>query len=87
MAGNFLSIIGRCFFDMETFFQMIVMAMYIVAAVMFIYVFFQDLFNLVIGPKNNRLNERIYVLYRMGLNESADILKERLVHSWWDLLR
>lgn len=87
MAGNFLSIIGRCFFNMETFFQMIVTAMYIVAIVMFIYVLFQDLFNLITGSKNNRVNERIYVLYRMGLNESADILKARLVHSWWDLFQ
>jgi len=71
---------------METFFQILVIAIYIVAVAMAIHAFFRDLFNLIIGPRNNRLNGQIYVLYRMGLNESADILKEQLIYSWWDLL-
>lgn len=54
----------------------------------FIYSFFQDIFNFFIAPVINRhLSVRINILHRMGLYESANFLDAHYINGWLDLLR
>lgn len=64
------------------------MIILITVSAVFIYSSFQDIFSFFIAPTiNGCLDERISILHRMGLHESANILQARFVYSWLDLLQ
>ena len=61
----------------------------IIILVVFTYSFLSDIFSFFIAPRiNERLDNRISILHKMGLYESANVLlKARWVYNWWDLIR
>jgi len=64
------------------------MIMLMTILVVFTYSFLSDIFSFFIAPRiNERLDNRISILHKMGLYESANVLKARWVYNWWDLIR
>ncbi len=64
------------------------MIMLMTILVVFTYSFLSDIFSFFIAPRiNERLDNCISILHKMGLHESANVLKARWVYNWWDLIR
>ncbi len=59
----------------------------VIVLIVFIYSFLSDIFSFFIAPRiNERLDNRIVILRKIGLHESAGVLKAQIVYDWWDLI-
>lgn len=77
--------VGQIFVDNDmTISVLIFIVMVIVILIVLAALLFQDAYARFV---NDRLCTRIGVLYQMGMNESAYILKVQLLNYWWEVLR
>ncbi len=71
---------------MDTLF-VISLILVVIVLVLFIYSFLSDIFSFFIAPiMNGHLDDRIVILHKMGLHESAGVLKAQFVYNWWNLI-